>query len=121
MKYSENHTWVQMDNTIGIIGITNQAQQELGEVIYIEFPSEGEKIQKGKELAVIESRKSAIDVYSPISGEIVAINQQLKKNPETIQDNAETSGWLVKIRFDDKKELDQLMDEGQYEAYLLSS
>lgn len=114
MQYTPSHEWIVCQKDIGTIGITLYAQKELGEVVYIELPSVGKKIQKGEEIAVLESTKAAADIYSPVSGEIIEINQSLMDDCDKINRSPEKDGWLCKVRLSNIAELGELMAEGKY-------
>ena len=114
MKYTPSHEWIVCESDIGTIGITLYAQKELGEVVYIELPTVGKKIQKGEEIAVLESTKAAADIYSPISGEIIEINQSLVDDCDKINRSPEKEGWLCKVRLSNIEELSMLMADGEY-------
>ena len=114
MKLTETHEWIQVEEGIGTIGITDHAQRELGDIVYIELPSVGKKIQAGEEVAVLESTKAAADVYSPVSGEIIAVNSFLKDNPSQVNEKAESDGWLFKIKPANPEELNCLLTQDQY-------
>src|SRR5262249_54887621 len=118
MKYTETHEWVEVKNGIGVVGITDHAQKELGEIVYVELPKEGKAVKAGEEAAVLESTKAAADVYAPISGTIVEVNAQLAKASELVNQSPEKEGWLFKLKPSDLKELDKLMDEKSYQAML---
>lgn len=111
MKFTETHEWIIVDGQIGTVGVTEYAQQELGEIVYVELPKVGKQIKKGDEAAVLESTKAAADVYSPASGTIVAINTELNHASELINKSAENKGWLFKLELADSKELDELLDK----------
>lgn len=115
LKYSKTHEWAHRDeDDLITIGITNHAQQLLGDVVFIEFPELGIQLHTGEEFGVIESVKAASDLYSPISGEIVAINDSLTANPAMINSDPYQEGWLIKIKPDDIAEWDDLMDAEEY-------
>jgi glycine cleavage system H protein len=114
MKYTQTHEWISVDGEMGTVGITNHAQQELGEIVYIELPQRGKSVCAGEEVAVLESTKAAADVYSPVSGEIVAVNLSLKESPHHLNDKAETEGWLFKIKLTKPDELETLLSQEQY-------
>lgn len=116
MKFSASHEWIQVNGNIGTVGITDHAQKELGEVVYIELPAVGKKVKAGQETAVLESTKAAADIYSPVSGEIVEINEKVKKQPHLINSSAEKEGWFFKIKLSDPDELNNLLDRGLYLA-----
>ena len=115
MQFTPSHEWIVCENNIGTVGITLYAQKELGEVVYIELPKLGEKIQKGEEIAVLESTKAAADIYSPVSGLIVEINQSLSDNCDKINTSPEREGWLCKILLNDTAELKELMIAEEYQ------
>ena len=117
-RYSESHEWVQIDGDIGVVGVTNYAQKELGDIVYVELPTPGKSIESGEEVAVLESTKAAADVYSPVSGEILEVNETLNDQPELVNQGSETSGWLYKIRLTKVEELDKLYDRQSYEGTL---
>lgn len=117
MKFSESHEWIKVEEGIGTVGITKEAQNELGEVVYIELPRVGKNVKAGEEAAVLESTKAAADIYSPVSGEIIAINQELQDFSEKINKEPETAGWLFKVRLANPAELSALMDRKAYEKF----
>lgn len=113
-KYTESHEWIEIDGNIGTVGITTPAEKEIGQVVYIELPKLGNLIPIGKEACVLESTKAAIDIYSPVTGKIVQINQNVKENPGLINSSPEKEGWLFKITINNPDELSNLMDEKSY-------
>ena len=119
MKFTKTHEWVRLesDGTI-TIGITDHAQHALGDMVFVEQPDKGEIVSAGKECAVVESVKSASDVYSPLSGEVIAVNDDVVAKPDLINKDAQNSGWLFRIKPANTKELDALMDVATYEKYL---
>ncbi len=114
MKYTETHEWIDAQGEVGTVGITDHAQKELGEVVYVELPVVGKHVRAGEEIAVLESTKAAADIYAPVSGEIVAINQKLGDFVHYINTSAEKEGWLFKIKLSAPAELDALLDSEQY-------
>lgn len=121
VKYTEDHEWIRVEeNNEAVVGITDYAQEQLGELVYIELPSEGTEVTQGEDCAVVESVKAAGDVKSPVSGTIVEVNEALTDTPETTNDDPMGEGWLYRIRLADETELDSLMDESDYRAYLNS-
>lgn len=121
VKYTEDHEWIRVEqNNEAVVGITDYAQEQLGELVYIELPSEGTEVTQGEDCAVVESVKAAGDVKSPVSGTIVEVNEALTDTPETTNDDPMGEGWLYRIRLADESELDSLMDESDYRAYLNS-
>lgn len=118
LKFTKEHEWVKTEGEIAVIGISDYAQKELGDVVYVELPSMGDVIEKGDACANIESVKAVSDIYSPVSGEIVQINEFLGDKPETINKDPYGDGWVFKIRMNDSDELNALMNAEAYEEYL---
>lgn len=114
MKFTPSHEWVDVDQGIGTVGITRYAQSELGEVVYVELPSVGKSVRAGEEIAVLESTKAAADIYAPLSGEIVEINQKLGDFVHYINSSPQQEGWLCKIRLSDPSEFVNLLDAAAY-------
>lgn len=112
--YTPTHEWIHQEDNIGTVGITLYAQKELGEVVYVELPKVGKKIQAGEEVAVLESTKAAADIYSPVSGKIIAINETLKENVSLINTSPEKEGWLFKIELEKDNELSHYLSENDY-------
>lgn len=115
-KYTETHEWISVDGNVGTVGITNHAQEELGDIVYVELPEVGRKVQANEEAVVLESTKAAADVYSPVSGLIVEVNELLTDQSELVNSSAEMDGWLFKIKIDNLNQLEDLMDRAAYEA-----
>ncbi|WP_042281033.1 glycine cleavage system protein GcvH [Candidatus Protochlamydia sp. R18] len=119
MKYTDSHEWVVLESPdVARIGVTQFAQKELGDIVYVELPTLHKKVTAGQEVVVLESTKAAADVYSPVSGEIIEVNQNLSTQPELINQSSEKEGWLFKLRLSNSSELDLLMDEKDYHAML---
>jgi glycine cleavage system H protein len=118
VKFTEDHEWIRIEGDIGTIGITDYAQEQLGDVVYVELPDVGRKVEKGKDMAVVESVKAASEVYAPVSGSVTAINDQLTAEPATVNSAAMGDGWFVKIKLSNPSELDKLMDEAAYKKYV---
>lgn len=116
IKFSESHEWIQIDDDIGTIGVTNHAQSELGDIVYVELPTVGAKIVAGEEIAVLESTKAAADIYSPVSGEVIEVNEALEDASETINQSPEEMGWIYKLKITQPSELETLMDRPAYQA-----
>jgi len=114
MKFTSTHEWIDTANHIATIGITDYAQKELGDIVYVELPKVGSQLKAGEEAVVLESTKAAVDLYSPLSGEVIEVNQTLREKPENINLSPSKQGWLFKIRISNPKEVDQLMDETAY-------
>ena len=119
-RYTKEHEYVRVEGDVGVIGISDYAQQQLGDVVYIELPSVGKTLGKGDEAAVVESVKAASEVYAPVSGEVVAVNSELEGSPGTVNEDAAGRGWFMKIKLDDPAELDGLMTEEQYQEFVKS-
>jgi glycine cleavage system H protein len=118
LKFTEEHEWIRIEGDVGTIGITAYAQEQLGDVVFVELPEAGRKVEKGKEMAVVESVKAASEVFAPASGEIVEANPALTNDPATVNADPQGKGWFVKIRLADPKELDGLMDEAAYKKFV---
>lgn len=117
LRYTKDDEWIQVEGDEGIIGITDYAQDALSDIVYVELPSEGEKLQEGDTFGVVESVKAASDLYMPVSGEIVAANDDLPDAPETLNSDPYGEGWLIRVKFSNPGELDSLMDSAAYSAY----
>ncbi len=121
VKFTDDHEWIRVEDADeAVVGITDYAQEQLGELVYIELPGEGTEVSQGDDCAVVESVKAAGDVHSPASGTIVAVNESLSDTPETTNEDPMGEGWLYRIRLSDPGELDGLMNEADYQAYLTS-
>jgi len=120
MKYTESHEWVDASESVATVGVSIFAQEELGDIVYVELPEVGRKVSAGEDVAVLESTKAAADVYSPVSGEIAEINEKLKESPDLINSSPESDGWIFKVAISDKTELDRYMDKDQYQAQFQS-
>ncbi len=116
--FTEEHEWVEVEGTVATVGITEYAQQQLGDVVFVDVPGEGKQFDKGDEAAVVESVKAASDVYSPVSGTIVEGNDVLADEPALVNTDPEGDGWFFKLELSDASELDGLMDEGAYKKYV---
>ena len=117
-RFTRDHEWVRLDGDLAIVGITDYAQLQLGDVVYVELPEIGHRVEKGKEAAVVESVKAASEVYAPVSGEVAEINEMLTTDPATVNADPMGDGWFIKLRLDDPKELDSLMDEEGYRRFV---
>ncbi len=117
-RYTKDHEWVRREGDVAVIGITDYAQEQLGDVVYVELPEIGRQVARGKEAAVVESAKAASEVYAPVSGEVVAINDAIVGDPAKVNADAMGDGWFLKIRLADPKELDGMMDEAAYRAFV---
>ncbi|MEP9376612.1 glycine cleavage system protein GcvH [Aquabacter sp. CN5-332] len=117
-RYSKDHEYVRVEGDVAVIGISDYAQSQLGDVVYVELPEIGTKVAQGKEAAVVESVKAASEVFAPISGEVVEVNGALEATPATVNDDPEGKGWFIKLKISDPKELDGLMSADAYDAFL---
>ena len=113
-KYSKDHEWILIENEIATIGITDHAQESLGDIVFIELPKVGRLINAGDQVGVVESVKAASDLYAPISGEIIEVNNELTNSPQLINSDPENSGWYMKIKLNDVEELKKLMNYDEY-------
>ena len=118
VKYSEDHEWISIEGDVGTVGITGFAQEQLGDIVFVELPEAGTALGKGDQAGVVESVKAASEIYAPVAGEIVEANVILADTPETVNAAAESGGWFFKIRLADMTELDGLMDEAAYKAFI---
>ncbi len=114
MKYTDTHEWIQQNEDIGILGITQFAREELGEIVYIQLPEVGFQVKAGEEIAVLESTKAAADIYSPISGRVIAVNTKLQNSIDEMNSLPESEGWLVQIYIENPEELTHLLSEEDY-------
>ena len=117
-KYSKDHEWVFTENEIATIGITNHAQESLGDIVFIELPETGKSIKIGDQVGVVESVKAASELYSPVSGEIIEINNELTTTPQLLNTDPENTGWYMKIKIDNTEELSNLMNFNQYKEMI---
>ncbi len=117
-KYSKTHEWIRVEGDLLVLGISDYAQEKIGEVVFVELPEVGDNLGKGDSLSVVESVKSANDLYSPVGGEIVEINEELEDDPELINNDAFGKGWICKIKSGDISELDSLLSAEEYEKLL---
>ena len=120
VRYSKEHEWIRVEGEVGTIGITNYAQEQLGDVVFVDVPAAGRKIAKGESVAVVESVKAASDIYSPVSGEVVEANAELANSPGDVNTEPMGKGWFFKVKFANKSELDELMDEKGYNDFVKS-
>jgi glycine cleavage system H protein len=118
VRYSKDHEWVKIDGDTATVGITHYAQEQLGDVVFVELPEVGKKVEQGKELATVESVKAASEVYAPISGEVVEVNSALADAPATVNEEAQGKGWFAKLKIADKGQLAGLMDEAAYKKFV---
>ncbi|WP_156839323.1 glycine cleavage system protein GcvH [Novosphingobium aquimarinum] len=116
--FTEDHEWIDVEGDVGTVGITDYAQSQLGDITYVELPSEGTDVTKGDSVSVVDSVKAASDVYTPVSGSVTAANAALADEPELVNTDAEETGWLYRIAISDSSELEPLMDRKAYDAYV---
>ncbi|MDP2356310.1 MAG: glycine cleavage system protein GcvH [Beijerinckiaceae bacterium] len=118
IRYTKDHEYISVDGDVAIVGITDYAQAQLGDVVFVELPTMGKSFKKGEQAAVVESVKAASEVYAPVSGEVVEINSELEGAPALVNEDSVGKGWFVKLRITDQGELGALMDEAAYADYL---
>jgi len=118
VRYSESHEWVKAEGEIAKLGITDYAQDQLGDIVFVELPDVGESFEKGAEFGTVESVKAVSELYMPVSGEIVAINDALEDAPELVNNKPFADGWMIEVKLDDSSELDALMDKNAYLSIL---
>lgn len=116
--FTEDHEWIKVDGEEGVIGITIHAAEQLGDVVFVELPEVGKTVEKGDELAVVESVKAASDIFAPVSGEVIAVNSALEDEPAKVNEAPEGEGWFVKLKVKDASELEGLMDDAGYKAHI---
>ena len=114
LKYTKDHEWIRVEGDTGVVGITDYAQGELGDVVFVELPAIGTKLQQGKQFGTIEAVKTVSDIFAPVSGEITEINAALKDSPEVVNKEPYTGGWMLKIKIENKSELNNLLDAAKY-------
>jgi glycine cleavage system H protein len=115
LKYSKEHEWVATDDSLATIGITDHAQEQLGEIVFIELPAVGDKVSKDDPFGVVESVKAVSDIYAPVSGTVVAINEDLPESPEVVNEDPYGDGWLIKVKISDPADYEDLMDADEYD------
>jgi len=118
MKYTEEHEWLKVDGDVIVVGITEHASEQLGDIVFVELPEENTEVAKDDEVVVIESVKAASDILAPLDGEIVEVNSALVDNPSLVNDDPLNDGWFFKMKIEDMSALDDLMDEAAYKAFI---
>ena len=118
MKFTKDHEWVLLVENIATIGITNHAQESLGDIVFVELPEINLQVTKGSEVSVVESVKAASDIYTPLDGKIISVNEKLNDDASIINKDPENEGWIFKIEINEKKQLDDLMNKDQYQKFL---
>jgi len=117
LKYTKDHEWIRVEGDVGTVGITPYAQEQLGDVVFVELPEVGRKAEQGKEIAVVESVKAASEIFAPVSGEVVESNKALPEQPATVNSDPLGACWFFKLRLADKGQIDKLMDEAAYKSF----
>lgn len=118
LKYTKEHEWVRVEGEVATMGITEYAAEQLGDIVYIELPKEGEEVSQGEPFGVIESVKAVSDLYGALSGTVTEINDSIAENPETLNEDCYEEGWLIRVQLKDKGELGKLMTPVQYQAHI---
>jgi len=118
LRFTKDHEWIRLDGELAVVGVTDYAQSQLGDVVYVELPEIGRRVEKGKEVAVVESVKAASEVYAPASGEIAEVNEALAVDPAKVNADPMGEGWFLKLRLTDLKELEGLLDEAAYQQFI---
>ena len=118
LKYTEEHEWIDIQEDVAIIGITDFAQSELWDIVFVELPNTGDSFSRNDVFGTVEAVKTVADLYIPVSGEVVAVNEDLESNPELINSNPYEQGWIIKINLTDSSEIDTLLDSKQYEGLI---
>ncbi len=118
VRYTKDHEWIRIEGDTGVVGITDYAQKQLGDIVFVELPAIGAKVAKGAQAAVVESVKAASEVYAPASGEVVAANGALAENPATVNTAPEGEGWFYKLKLSNPADLNDAMDKAAYDAYV---
>ena len=117
-KYTREHEWVRLEGNVGIVGITHYAQSELGDVVFVDLPEKGRTLVAGEELGTIESVKAVSEVYAPVSGEVLEVNEVLRDHPEKVNADPYGEGWLLKVRVGNAEEMADLLDPGSYRSHV---
>lgn len=118
LRFTKDHEYVRLDGDVATVGISDYAQSQLGDIVFVDLPKIGKKVTKGSELAVVESVKAASEVYAPVTGEVVEVNAELGEKPALVNDDPLAGGWLVKLRLENTGEVETLMDEGAYAGFV---
>ena len=117
LRYAESHEWVKVEGNVAVIGVTDFAQSEMGDITYVDVPEEGDEFAKGEEFGALESVKASSDLYCPVGGKVVEVNQEVVDAPELVNEDA-FAAWLIKVEMDSPADLDDLMDAAEYEAFI---
>ncbi len=121
LKFSEEHEWILIEGDVATVGITDHAQEQLGEIVYVETPEVGSEVNKNDDTGVVESVKAASEVFAPLTGEIIEVNEALADNPQKVNDDPMGDGWFFKMKIADTGELEGLMDEAAYKSFVAGS
>ena len=118
LLYTKEHEWIRVDESIGTIGITDHAQKELGDIVFVELPKVGDHVAAGESFGTVESVKAVSEIYSPVTGEVTAANAKVQANPDMLNADPHGEAWLIRVRFSDRSEIENLMTAEDYEAYI---
>ncbi len=118
LLYTKDHEWIRVDESVGTIGITDYAQKELGDVVFVELPKPGDHVTAAESFGTVESVKAVSELFSPVTGEVASVNSKLQNNPELVNSDPHGDGWMVRVRIEDRRESDKLMTADEYEAYI---
>ena len=118
LKYAKSHEWVRVEGETAVVGISDHAQHELTDIVYVELPPVGDRVEAGKECAVVESVKAASDIYAPVTGDIVAVNEELTRTPELVNQDPYGKGWMFKVKLSDLPEIGELLSPTDYAAHI---
>ncbi len=118
LKYTQEHEWLKIDGNVAIVGITDHAQSELGDIVYIDIPDDINKVRKGESFGTIEAVKTVADLFAPLSGKVVSVNSSLNDNPDVVNKDPYGAGWIIKIEFSEPSEIDELMTPTQYKELI---
>ena len=118
LKYARSHEWVRVEGDIAVVGITDHAQHELTDIFYVELPTVGDRVEAGKECAVVESVKAASDIYAPVTGDVIAVNEELSGAPELLNDDPYGKGWMFKVKMSDPSDLNELLGPDDYAHHI---
>ena len=118
LRYTKEHEWVRLEGDVAVVGITAYAQEQLGDIVYVDLPEAGKGLKQMESFGAVDSVKTASDLYAPVSGDVLEVNETLKASPELVNQEPYGAGWMLKLKASDRKELDSLMDAAAYEQYL---
>ena len=118
LLYSKDHEWIRVDESVGTIGITDYAQKELGDVVFVELPKAGDHVTASESFGTVESVKAVSEIFSPVTGEIMSVNSKLQNTPELVNSDPHGDAWLIRVQLEDRSEIDKLMTADEYEAYI---